>query len=81
MTEHLKNCPFCGSTPNPVRKTQSRGEYDGYNFKVMIECQCGVSVVKNSKQDSGGWCIDKGEAMQEVVSTWNNRIKLDKESA
>jgi len=70
----LKNCPFCGTVPNQPIKTSSSDERSGYNFKVIISCECGASVVKNSKEGSGGWCIDNGEAMDECVVIWNGRV-------
>lgn len=70
----LKKCPFCGNVPNQPIQTPGGDERSGYNFKVIISCDCGVSVIRNSKEGSGGWCCDKGEAMNECISIWNRRV-------
>lgn len=73
MTEQLKECPCCGAKPrNPV-KVGGSDERCGYNFVMWIECPCGLSIQKPSHQNKGGWCDDKGEALDAAVQAWNRR--------
>lgn len=69
----LKPCPFCGDEPYQPKKNGGSDERSGYNFKVSISCKCGVILTKDSHENGGGWCVDKGEAEKEVVEAWNKR--------
>ena len=70
--DKLKPCPFCGGEVN-IKKTLGSDERNGYNFKVIVFCQCGVTLAKPSKEDKNGWCCDNGESRTELIEQWNTR--------
>jgi len=75
---NLLPCPSCGSPAIGPKKSSSGDERNGYNFTVTIRCECGFNVSRPSREDSGGWCIDKGEAEAELITLWNKRTPITK---
>ena len=71
----LKPCPFCGQTPPLPEKVGGSNERNGYNFKMVITCKCGITLVKDSSTDKQGWCNDTGQALKTLINTWNSRTK------
>lgn len=76
----LNPCPFCGAQPKNPEREGGGDERNGYNFVVVIRCQCGVSMQRHSHRNKQGWCDDSGQAESEVIKAWNRRAMLaDKE--
>lgn len=77
MREELKPCPFCGGEPKAPEQKGGSDERFGYNFHMVIECECGIKLSRQSKEGKGGWCADQGEARKAVTEAWNRRIYAD----
>jgi len=73
---NLLPCPSCGSPAIGPKKSSSGDERNGYNFTVTIRCECGFNASRPSREDRGGWCIDKGEAEAELIALWNKRTPV-----
>ena len=72
----LKACP-CGASVNEPRKEGGSDERCGYNFKMVISCECGITLSAASHHNDLGWVDDTGQALAEVVEKWNHRPTED----
>ena len=69
----LKHCPLCGRTPFGPKKAGVSDERTGYNFLMIISCECGLNISRESRHDNSGWCNDTGQAEADVIAAWNRR--------